>query len=93
MKILLQNTLTKLYFRYGSAWTSDPDAAFDFHQPQELLGFVRKNGLKDVHMVLKSLSPRFLEVVDLAKLEATIAPEVPLPAANPTWKPATAPLP
>ena len=93
MKILLQNTLTKLYFRYGGAWTSDPDSAFDFHEPQEVLKFVRISALKDVHMVLKSTSPKFLEVVDLAKLEATLGPEVPLLTPSVSWKPATAPLP
>lgn len=65
MKILLQDARKKLYFRYGRVWTSDPEAAFEFRDSQELFVFVQEHDLQDVQAVLVLENPRRYEVVPL----------------------------
>ena len=63
MKILLQNRRTKFYFRSCHAWTSNPDAAFDFETSRAALEFVEKRKLCDVQLVLRTESPERVEAV------------------------------
>lgn len=65
MRILLQNVRSKLFFRGGDVWTSDPEAAFDFQRSQDLYDHVGQNHLEDVQLVVKFSSPLQFEVVPI----------------------------
>ena len=65
MSILLQKVQTKLFFRYGSVWASNPDVAYDFRTPQAVLDFVQKESLQDVQLVVRLHNPERYEVVPL----------------------------
>jgi len=78
MNILLQNVQTKLFFRYGSVWASNPDVAFDFRTPQAVYDFVEKEALRDVQLVVKFSNPNRYEIVPLQ----AIAPPNTNPAPN-----------
>jgi hypothetical protein len=70
MKILLRDARKRLYFRRGPVWTSNPEAAFDFQQAQELFQFVARRQLRDVEVVLILENPHRLEVVALESVES-----------------------
>ena len=76
MKILLQNTHSQLFFRYGSVWTSDPAAAYDFRNPQAVFELVQRESLGDVQLVVRFENPERYEVVALgpSQAPATAAP-------------------
>jgi len=65
MKILLRDSRKKLFFRQRRVWTSDPEAAFDFHEAQELYNFVKDRALNEVQAVLVFDNPYRCEVVPL----------------------------
>jgi hypothetical protein len=65
MRVLLQDSRKKLFFRHRSVWTSNPDAAFDFREAHELLEFVKSQGLRDVQAVLALENPPRYEPVEL----------------------------
>ncbi|HWX22580.1 MAG TPA: hypothetical protein VN578_21975 [Candidatus Binatia bacterium] len=65
MKILLQDLRKKLFFRHHRVWTSNPDAAFEFREAQDLFKFVEEHGLRDVQAVLVFENPPRCEVVPL----------------------------
>jgi hypothetical protein len=65
MKILLQDSDTKLFFRSGNIWTSNPDAAFHFQQSPEVFQFIEEQNLSQVQLVVKFENPRRYEVVPL----------------------------
>ena len=79
MKILLQNTQSQLFFRYGSVWTSSPEAAFDFRTPQAVFEHVQREGLGQVQLVVRLENPERYEVVPLEPVAAPAA-HAPLPA-------------
>lgn len=68
MKILLRDARKKLFFRQRRVWTSNPDAAFDFREAQELYDFVRERALNEVQAVLVFENPYRCEVVPLTPL-------------------------
>ena len=65
MRILLQDSRKKLFFRHRSVWTCNPEVAFDFREAHELLEFVRAQGLRDVQAVLVLENPLRYEPVEL----------------------------
>ena len=65
MKILLRDARKKLFFRQRRVWTSDPEAAFDFREAQDLYNFVRERALNEVQAVLVFENPYRCEVVPL----------------------------
>lgn len=75
MKILLRDARKKLFFRQRRVWTSDPEAAFDFREANELFNFVKEKSLHEVQAVLVFDNPRRCEVVplDLGKDETKVA--------------------
>jgi hypothetical protein len=73
MKILLQNTHSQLFFRYGSVWTSSAEAAFDFRTPQAVFEYVQRERLGDVQLVLRLENPERYEVVPLEPVAAPAA--------------------
>ena len=77
MKILLQNTHSQLFFRYGSVWTSSPESAYDFRTPQAVFEHVQRERLGDVQLVVRLDNPERYEVVPL---ELMTAPAAPAPA-------------
>jgi len=79
MKILLQNTHSQLFFRYGSVWTSSPEAAFDFRTPQAVFEHVQRERLGDVQLVVRLENPERYEIVPLEPVAAP-GPFAPLPA-------------
>ena len=74
MKILLQNTQSQLFFRYGSVWTSSPEAAFDFRTPQAVFEHVQRERLGQVQLVVRLENPERYEVVPLEPVAAPAAP-------------------
>ena len=70
MKILLRDARKKLFFRQRRVWTSDPEAAFDFLEAQELYNFVKERALNEVQAVLVFDNPYRCEVVPLNPSEA-----------------------
>ncbi len=65
MRILLLDTRKKLYFRHSHVWTANAEAAFDFHETQELFKFVERQSLANVQAVLVLDNPRRCEVVPI----------------------------
>jgi hypothetical protein len=65
MRILLQNSRNKLFFRNGDIWTADSDAAFDFQCSQDLYDFVEQHHLEDMQLVVKFANPLQYEVVPI----------------------------
>src|SRR5437773_10897634 len=65
MKIMLQNLQNKLFFRYGSVWTSSPDVAFDFRTPQAVYEFVGRESLRNVQLVVRLDNPVRYEAVPI----------------------------
>lgn len=65
MKILLRDARKKLFFRQRRVWTSDPEAAFDFREANELFSFVKERALNEVQAVLVFENPRRCEIVPL----------------------------
>lgn len=65
MKILLQKVHSKLFFRYGSVWTSSPEVAYDFRTPQAVYEQVERDQLQDVQLVVALQNPVRYEVVPL----------------------------
>jgi hypothetical protein len=63
MNILLQNVRTKMFFRYGSVWASNPDVAYDFRTPQAVFEFVQNENLQEVQLVVRLQNPVRYEVV------------------------------
>ncbi len=76
MKILLQNAHSQLFFRYGSVWTSSPEAAYDFRTPQAVFEHVQRESLGDVQLVIRFENPERYEVVafGLSQAPATATP-------------------
>jgi hypothetical protein len=70
MRILLRDARKKLFFRQRRVWTSDPEAAFDFREANELFSFVREKSLNEVQAVLVFDNPRRCEVVPLESSRA-----------------------
>ena len=70
MKILLQNTQSQLFFRYGSVWTSNPEVAYDFRTPQAVFDLVQRERLGDVQVVVRFENPERYEVVPLGPISA-----------------------
>ncbi len=81
MKILLQNTQSQLFFRYGSVWTSSPESAYDFRTPQAVFEHVQRESMGNVQLVVKLENPERYEVVPL-ELTAAPAPAAPVAAAS-----------
>jgi hypothetical protein len=79
MKILLQNTHSQLFFRYGSVWTSNPEVAYDFRSPQAVFEHVQRESLGDVQLVVRFENPERYEIVPLEPVAAP-APFAPLSA-------------
>ena len=71
MNILLQNSQTKLFFRYGRVWASSPDVAYDFRTPQAVFDFVEKEALNGVQLVVRLQNPERFEVVPLESRSVT----------------------
>jgi hypothetical protein len=65
MKILLRDARKKLFFRQRRVWTSDPEAAFDFREAQDIYNFVKERALNEVQAVLVFENPYRCEVVPL----------------------------
>jgi hypothetical protein len=74
MKLMLQSTQNKLFFRYGGVWTADPSQAFDFHQMQNLIEMVEMQSLHDVQAVLKIDDRHPFEIVPLENLPVAATP-------------------
>lgn len=74
MRILLQDVRKKLFFRHGSVWTSNPEAAFEFREAHELFKFVEQQGLRGVQAVLVFDNPRRYEPVAL-DLPVSVGPD------------------
>jgi len=75
MRILLQNTRTKLYFSMLDMWTASARAAFDFRHSRRALDYVNKEGLKEVQLVVNFDDPQWDEVVPLPVVVATLSPQ------------------
>ena len=73
MKMLLQNTRNKRYFCLPGGWSEDPEAAFDFQHSRRALEFVRKQDLKEVHLVAKFEHPHWEQIVPMPMLVATLS--------------------
>jgi hypothetical protein len=58
MKVLVQNSKTRIYFRSGIAWTNDVTQAFDFQTPDLAERFCKENGLVHVRVVLQVTRPK-----------------------------------
>ena len=74
MKILLQNTHSKLYFCLLDIWTDNCSAAFDFRNSEQALEFVRKRNMKDVQLVVAFADPQWDEIVPLPMVVARLTP-------------------
>ena len=70
MKILLQNSRSKLYFCLLDTWVSDPRAAFDFRHSHKAMDFVNRQELKDVQLVIKFEDSHWDEIVPLPVRQA-----------------------
>ncbi len=68
MKLLLQHTQNKLYFRCGGVWTSDANSAYDFRQSHHLLEMVQMQNLRDVQAVVKFDGQSIVETIPLEVL-------------------------
>ncbi|EEF58015.1 hypothetical protein Cflav_PD0980 [Pedosphaera parvula Ellin514] len=53
MRVLVQNTNTKLYFGREILWTIDPDQAFNFERTLRALDFMQRSKIKNVQIVMK----------------------------------------
>jgi hypothetical protein len=53
MKVLLQNTKTRLYFREPDLWTSKSEKATEYRDTPTALRFCRQQFNADVQIVLK----------------------------------------
>jgi len=65
MKILLQNVLTRMYFRRPGVWTANSQAAHDFIHAQAVFDFVDEQNMHDVQLVVKVEETSGLEIVPL----------------------------
>jgi hypothetical protein len=65
MKILLQNSQNKLFFRYSGVWTSSPERAFGFQTPQEVFQLIEREELQDVQLVVSLDNGKQFEAVSL----------------------------
>jgi len=74
MSILLQNARTKMFFRYGSVWASNPEMAYDFRTAQAVFDFVQKENLQEVQLVVRLHNPVRYEVVPF-ETPAVAAPQ------------------
>jgi len=72
MKLLLQGVHTKLFFRSGNIWTSNPEAAFDFQFSPGLSEFLDRHHLRDVQLVVKFEQPPRYEVVPLESVAGAL---------------------
>jgi hypothetical protein len=53
MRVLVQNTKTKLYVGRPGPWTVDPDKAFDFEHTLRALDFMQRSKAEDMQIVMK----------------------------------------
>ena len=65
MKILLQHSRTRLYFRGLGDWTASHNDAFDFQHSQKAIDYARKHGLASVQIAVKFIDSQFDEVFPL----------------------------
>ncbi len=73
MKILLQNSRSKRYFCHQGGCSEDPETAFDFQHSRRALEFVRKQDLKEVHVVAQFEHPHWEQIVPMPVLVATLS--------------------
>ena len=65
MKILLQHSRTRLYFRGLGDWTANPQEAFDFQHSQRATDFAYQNRLSGVQIAVRFFDSQFDEVFPL----------------------------
>ena len=76
MKILLQNTQSKLYFCLLDLWTANPQVAYNFRRSQQALEFVRNQNLRDVQLVVKFEDPQWDEIIPMPMVVATLGQQM-----------------
>jgi hypothetical protein len=65
MKILLQHSRTRLYFRGLGDWTANHHEAFDFQHSQRAIDFARQHHLAGVQIAVKFIDSQFDEIFPL----------------------------
>jgi hypothetical protein len=73
MRILLQNSRTKLYFSLLGVWTANPNLAYDFRHSARALDFARANELPDVQLVVKFEDSKWDDVIRVPLQIATLS--------------------
>ena len=73
MKILLQNSQTKLYFSLLGVWIANPNLAYDFRHSARALDFARANELSDVQLVVKFEDSQWENVIPMPLQVATLS--------------------
>ena len=76
MKILLQNSRTKLYFSLLGIWTAKPSLAYDFRHSARALEFARANDLTHVQLVVKFEDSEWDNIVPVPLQVATLCPQI-----------------
>jgi hypothetical protein len=57
MKILIQHTRNKLFFRRTNVWTDNISAAFDFEHTQKAIEFAFKHNIADAQLFIDFHDP------------------------------------
>ena len=75
MKILLQDSKTKLYFSCLGVWTENPNLAYQFRNSDQALTFVRNNNITELQFVVKFDDPQWRQILPTPLLLATLSSE------------------